>query len=155
MVKSGKFFLPMNLNTTLIPLLATINLRNYHLEFQVSEKYSRMSVVLEGLDGAVRHTDDVLIFPSSKDKTWFMTVSYVLSNSLRRQASSSTPSYVYSPLIMSSFLIILLTRLGYKQTQLRHLLFFRWMLPLNLSGLGQFLGMANQFGQFSLWSANH
>ena len=87
----------------------------------------------------------ILMFGSSK----VIYDSQLLSSALRRQELPSIQANMYSPLITSSFLVILLTRLGYKQTQPRHLLFFRWMLLPIYQNLRWFIGMANQLGKFS------
>ena len=82
--------------------------------------------VLEGLDGVLCHMDDVLYLDPAKKNMIYD--SRLLSSGLRRQELPSIQANMYLPLITSSFLVTLLTRLGYKQTQPRHPLFFRWML---------------------------
>ena len=69
----------------------------------------------------------------------------LLSSSLRRQELPSIQANVHSPLITSSFLAILWTRLDPAKTSA----ILQMDAPTNLSDLRQFLGMANQLGKFS------
>ena len=85
-----------------------------------------MSAVLEGLDEVLCHMDDVLIFGSNKEEH-DLRLSATLQR-LEQAGVTLNPSKCVFATDHIMFLIILLTRLGYKQTQPRHLPFFRWML---------------------------
>ena len=152
MENSGKFILAMKLNTTLIPLMATINLNNYHLEFQVYQKYSRISVVL-GLDGTVCHMVDVLILASSKDKhdLWLSAT----IQQLEKAGVILNPSICVFTTDHVKFCGHTVDKIRAQADPVKTSTVLHMDSPTKFIRLRAVLGHGHQFGKFSPWSANH